>query len=131
MFYFGQVFVFCRLIDKNILKWMASTNNITYSEQIYKPFTRNHPTLCFWLRRLRCSMLNSYFMKLPKQPSEVFCKDAVLKNVAIFTGKNLHEIFKNTYFEEHLHTSVSELTLWSDSLEICCFRIAFKTILAQ
>ena len=50
-------------------------------------------------------------MKLPKQPPEVFCKDAVLKNVAIFTGKNLHEIFKNTYSEEHLHTAASELIL--------------------
>ena len=75
-------------------------------------------------------MLNSYFMKLPKQPPEVFCKDAVLKNVAIFTGKNLREIFKNTYFEEHLHTAASELTLQSDCLKLS-FWTAPKTISTQ
>ena len=37
-------------------------------------------------------------------------------NVAIFTGKHLCEIIKNNYFEEHLCTAASELTLWSDSL---------------
>ena len=57
-----------------------------------------------------------------KQPPEVFYKDAVLKNFAIFTGNHLRE--------EHLRTAASELTLWSDSLEIC-FWIAFKTIVTQ
>ena len=42
-------------------------------------------------------------------------------------GKHLCEIFKNTYFEEHLCTAASELTLQSDCLELC-FWIAFKTI---
>ena len=46
-----------------------------------------------------------------KQPPEVFYKDAVLKNFARFMAKLLREIFKNTYFEEHLHTAASELTL--------------------
>ena len=70
-------------------------------------------------------------------------KNAVLKNFAIFTGQHLCwslffnfikkrlqqrcftvakfccEIFKNTYFEEHLRTAASELTLENDYLELC------------
>ena len=65
-----------------------------------------------------------------KQPVEVFYKNAVLKNFTIFMGKHLCENFKNTYFEEFLHTAASELTLWSDCSELC-FWIAFKTILTQ
>ena len=49
-----------------------------------------------------------------KQPSQVFSKNAALKNFAIFTGKHLCKIFKNTCFEEYLHTAASERTLWSD-----------------
>ena len=45
-------------------------------------------------------------------------------------GKHLREILKNSYFEEHLFTAASELTLWSDCLELCLF-IAFKMILTQ
>ena len=67
-----------------------------------------------------------------KQPPEMFCKKGVLKSLAIFTGEHLCrrllliklqacvrketptqvfsceycEIFKNTYFEEHLRTAV-------------------------
>ena len=41
-----------------------------------------------------------------KQPPEVFYKDAVLKNFAIFTGNHLRE--------EHLPTAACQLTLWSD-----------------
>ena len=32
-------------------------------------------------------------------------------NFQIFKGKHLCEIIKNNYFEEHLHTTASELTL--------------------
>ena len=42
----------------------------------------------------------------------------------------LREIFKNTYFEEHLRTAASELNLPTDCLELC-FWIAFKTIWTQ
>ena len=38
-------------------------------------------------------------------------KTMFLKNFAIFMEKHLCEIFKNSYFEEHLHTASSELTL--------------------
>ena len=78
---------------------------------------------------LKIIMLSSYYIKLKKQPPEVFYKNAVLKYFAIFTGKSLCEIFKNISFEEHFRMAASELTLQSDSLEVC-FWIAFKTILS-
>ena len=54
-------------------------------------------------------------------------KNVVPKYFAIFTGKHLCEIFKNSCFEEHLRTAASELALPSD-LDFR-FWIAFKTIL--
>ena len=62
-----------------------------------------------------------------KQP---FYKNVALKNFVIFMGKHLCEIFQSNYFEEHLRTAAFELTLWSDSLELC-FWIAFETIVTQ
>ena len=47
-----------------------------------------------------------------------------------YSHENTTEIFKNAYFEEHLHMAASELTLWSDGLGLC-FWVAFKTILTQ
>ena len=88
-------------------------------------------------------------------------RKAVVKNFAIFTGKHLWwslffiklqtfrlatiskrdstpkqvfsccEIFKNTYFKEHMHMVASELTLRSDCLELCVWTVTFKTILSQ
>ena len=43
-------------------------------------------------------------------------------------GKHLSEIFMNIYFQEHLHTAVSELILRSDCLKLC-FWIAFNNLL--
>ena len=60
-----------------------------------------------------------------KYPSEVLYRNAVLKHFAIFAGKNLCEIFKNTCFQEYQHTAASELILQSDGLKLC-FWIAFK-----
>ena len=54
----------------------------------------------------------------------------VLKKFAVFSGNYLFEIFKNTYFEEHLCTAASALTLQRDCLEFC-FWIRFKAILTQ
>ena len=39
------------------------------------------------------------------------------------------EIFKNTYFEEHLRTAASEVTLRSDCLGRSFWTVALKTIL--
>ena len=77
-------------------------------------------------------------------------KKAVLKNFALFTGKHpcwsffstllkrdsntvcyCCEIFKNTYFEEHLRTTASELTLENECLKLCFWTVAFKTILTR
>ena len=57
-------------------------------------------------------------------------KNSVFKIFAIFMENTLREIFKNTYFEEHLRTAASELNLPTDCLELC-FWIAFKTIWTQ
>ena len=58
---------------------------------------------------------------MQKQPSEVFYKKAVFKKIAIFTEKTpmlecpfnseYCEIFKSTYFEEHLRTAAPENVL--------------------
>ena len=40
------------------------------------------------------------------------------------------ESSKNTYFEEHLRTSASEVALGSDCLGLSFWRAAFKTMLA-
>ena len=66
-------------------------------------------------------MLNS-LSNWKKQPSKVFYKNTVAKNFTIFTGKNLREIIKNTYFEEHLRTATFELTLWSVYLELLDYK---------
>ena len=39
------------------------------------------------------------------------------------------KISKNTYFEEHLRTAASKVTLGSDSLGLSFWRVAFETIL--
>ena len=39
------------------------------------------------------------------------------------------EIFKNTYFEEHLRTAASEVNLGSDCLGLSFWTAAFKTIM--
>ena len=50
-----------------------------------------------------------------KSSHRSFCIKILFLNFAIFTGKYMCEIIKNNYFEEHLRTATSELTLWSDS----------------
>ena len=57
-----------------------------------------------------------------RQTPEVLYKKAVLKNFAIFTGKNLcwslylNEICKKTYFEEYLWTAASAETPVTSSI---------------
>ena len=54
IFYFGQVFVFCRSINKNVLEWflliISKKYTLTRSSNLLK---RNHSTFCFWFRRGR------------------------------------------------------------------------------
>ena len=48
IFYFGKVFVFCRLINKNMFEWflliVCKEQTLTRSINL---LSRNHPTLCF------------------------------------------------------------------------------------
>ena len=88
---FGQVFVFCRLFNKNLLKWfllMICKEHIL--NRSTKRFGRNHPTLCFWLRR-GWKMLNTkqLLYQADKNSHRSCSTKIVLKNSAIFTRKYL------------------------------------------
>ena len=41
------------------------------------------------------------------------------------------EIFKNNYFEEHLHIGTSEVSLGSDCLELSFCTVTFKTTMTK
>ena len=96
-------------------------------------FSRNHLILCFWFRREGGQMPNvkQLLYQTEKRSHRRFSmKKLFLKIFAILTGKHLCEIFKNICFEEHLRTTAFELTLCSDSLELC-FWTVFKMILTR
>ena len=61
IFYFGQVLVFCELINKNVLGWflliMCKEHTLRRSTNLLR--SRNHPTLCLWLRREGPQMSNT------------------------------------------------------------------------
>ena len=52
IFCFGQAFVFCNLISKNVLEWflliMCKEHTLSRSTNL---LSRNHSILSFWLRR--------------------------------------------------------------------------------
>ena len=72
--YFGQVFGFCRLINKSVLKWflLIMCLNNAYSNKIY-PFSRNHPTL----------------LLIEKRRSTDATGDLLSQHFAIFTRKHV------------------------------------------
>ena len=93
---------------------MVYTNNITYSKQIYKPFYWKPSHIVFLVKKRRSAdaqILNNYLIELKNSHLRFSIKKTFLKNFAMFMGKHLCEVFKNTYFEENLHTAASELTL--------------------
>ena len=52
VFHFAQVFLFYRLISKNVLEWFLLIICKGHTLTIFtNPFSGNHPTLCFWWRR--------------------------------------------------------------------------------
>ena len=62
IFYFGQVLVFCELINKNVLGWflliiMCKEHTLRRSTNLLR--SRNHATLCLWLRREGPQMSNT------------------------------------------------------------------------
>ena len=90
--YFGQVFIFCMLINKNLLEWflpiICNEHTLRRSRSL---FSRNHP-ICFWLGRDSRQITNTeQLIYLADNSSHPRCsiKWAVLKNFAIFTGKQL------------------------------------------
>ena len=45
IFYFGQAFVFCRLINKNVLEWFLLVMSVEHTLSRSTNFlSRNHPT---------------------------------------------------------------------------------------
>ena len=93
MFYFEQVFLFCMLINKNVLEWIllmvCKEHTLLGSTNL---FSRNHPKLCFWLIIAGWQMPNTeqLLYQTDKSSHQRCCiKKAVPKTFAIFTGKNL------------------------------------------
>ena len=93
-------------------------------------------------------VLLQYLIYVQKKPLEMFCKKAVLKNFVIFTWKHLccslffnkfiketpilvpscvyWEIFKNTYFEEHLLLQQSFQSKFKFESKFIFFRETFS-----
>ena len=92
MFYFGQVFSFWSLINKNVsecfLLTICKEHTLT---RFTKFFSRNHPKLYIWLRREGWQMLSSEpLLHQIDTNSHRRCsiKNFVLKNFTMFTGKH-------------------------------------------
>ena len=75
-FYFGKVYVFCRLINKNVLEWflliMCKEHSLRRSTNL---FSRNHPTL-FLIKKRMSADVQCWTITLSnwqKQSPEVFC----------------------------------------------------------
>ena len=93
MIYFEQVFLFWRLINKNVFEWflLITCKEHTLNRSTAR-FSRNHPKLCFWLgRKCRQTPSREQLLHQTDKNSHRRCsmKKAVLKNLAIFTGKYL------------------------------------------
>ena len=92
MFYFEQVFALSMLIKKNVLEWflliICKEHTLLKSTNL---FSRNHPTLCFFLREA-CQIPNTeQLLYQTDKSSHRRCpiKEVVLQNFAIFSGKHL------------------------------------------
>ena len=71
--HFGQVFVFCSLINKNVLEWFLLTICKEHTlQRSTNLLSRNHLTLCFWLRRESRQIPNTkQWTHWQMQPQEV------------------------------------------------------------
>ena len=65
IFYFGHIFAFCRLISNSVLgcfpRIICKKHTLARSRNL---FSRNHPTLCFRLKRDGRQMSNTYYLAL-------------------------------------------------------------------
>ena len=81
---------FCKSSNKNVLEWflliISKECNLTRSTNL---LSRNHPTLCFWLRKDTQYILLTLWLEVQSSRSQMFFKINLLKNFAIFTRKNL------------------------------------------
>ena len=87
MFYFEQAFVFCILINKNVLEWFLPKICKEYTlPTSVNLLSRNHPT-----REGRQMPNTEQLLYQTEKNSHRRCsiKKAVLKNFTIFTGKHL------------------------------------------
>ena len=125
---------------------------------MYKPFSRKHPTLCFWLRKEGClttvtlwtdksshrkCSLKKLFSKILQYSQENICvgvsffikfqtfKAATLKKSLQHRCFSVAKFLWDICFEKHLQTAALKLTLRSDCLELCFWTVPFKTILTQ
>ena len=90
VFYFAQFFVFYMLISKNMLKWflliICKEHTLSRSTNL---LSRNHLTLCFWLRREGRQMVNTEQLLYQTDKSS-HRRCSIKKLLTIFTGKHLH-----------------------------------------
>ena len=115
IFYFEQVFVFCRVINETVLEWFLLI--ICKKNTLYlQTFLVDTFPYCFWFRRegrkhelsiFICLRYNSFVDSFPYKcmPLGLWSMD-----------------FCSYFFT---------LTLESDCLELCFWTVAFKTILTQ
>ena len=97
MFYFGQVIVFCRSINKNVLEWfllIISKKCTLMTWMRCTNLSRNHSTLCFWLRRGR---------QMPNT--------SLLSNFMIRSKEAAVRILKT--FQKYLRTGAFEIWFWN------------------
>ena len=103
IYYFGQAFVFCRLINKKVLKCflliMCKEHTLSRSTKF-----RTHSTSRFWLRT------EGHQKSIPNH----------------LIGNNCPE-FHNGLLDSYFF----KLALGSDCLELCFWTVAFETILTQ
>ena len=93
MSYWKPVFALCVLIKEKVLEWflliICKEHNLPRSTNL---FSRNHPTLCFWLLREGRQMPNTeQLLHQTDKSSHRRCsiKKAALKYFAMFTRKHL------------------------------------------
>ena len=96
-------------------------------------FSRNHSTLCFWLRREGWQMPNTeqLLYRTEKSSHQKFSTKLLLLKILQYSQENTFVKFLRTPILKNICIRVAvALTLQSDCLELC-FWIAFKTFSTQ
>ena len=98
IFHFGIVFVFCRLINKNVLEWflliMYKEHTLIRSTNL---FSRNHPLSCFLLRKEGRQMSN-YLLTLWVINLHPHACNFIKKDSGTGVPSEFCKISKNTFF---------------------------------